>query len=57
MTVGAEQRRFQDFRFAYTEITQITDGRKALERVVATGDIYKTTQGDGVTVLVDESWP
>jgi hypothetical protein len=57
LSTTTEQRRQQDFQFAYTEVTTLAQGRKVLERAIVTGDIYIDTPGDGVDVDVDESWP
>lgn len=57
LSTTTEQRRQQDFRFAYTDVTILEQGRKVLERAIVSGDIYTQTPGDGVDVDVDESWP
>lgn len=56
-SVTTEQRRYQDFEFAYSEATILPEGRKVLERTIVSGDVYIDTPGDGVDVDVDESWP
>lgn len=56
-SVTTEQRRYQDFAFAYSEATILPDGRRVLERAIVSGDVYIDTPGDGVDVDVDESWP
>lgn len=55
MDTQTEPRCVQDYQYAYalrTPVTQLTgDGGKVLERVVATGNF------DGVSTIIDESWP
>lgn len=57
LSITTEQRRYQDFEFAYSEATILPDGRGVLERAIVSGDVYIDTPGDGVDVDVDESWP
>jgi len=55
--VGTEGRVMQDFRFAYGLQTDFTNGVPVLMRVIASGDAYQQTPGDGSLPVVDESWP
>jgi hypothetical protein len=58
MSTQTEPRRQQDFMFSYFDVTIYEDsGAGVIERVIATGDLYNQTPGDGVNPEVDESWP